>query len=579
MAQYALTVGGPGCGKTYANMEVLDKLLELGFNPVSQIGYFTITRAGRLEAATRAASAHGVSLDELVGKAGSFATIHAQCRRLAGIDPEGILDDGADSLREIEKWLGAPITLANGDGNDGWVSFDPDSEAGAALTAWNFARLRIVSLSEAIAYFFPGGNHRILDGLTVKYLDYVRRYEDGKAREGRTDFVDMLATYSGASYPLGDHDTAAVSTTPVGKIPLIHAAFVDEAQDLTPLAMRAIRRITSAARYIYVTGDPFQGIFQWAGAVPRMFMESFQYAKSKILNKTYRLPDRILAYSEKIIASMDGYFDRGIQPRHAGGTIDVHGVNGCEYHGLIPGQGSVMFLGRTNYQVKEIEDQLVVHGVPFKRIRGRGVHSLYPGTDFRIALKALNDLRAGTRISGSEWRRVIEQCPIKHQETALLDRGGKTFWGREEIQRAYPSLGIADLMRDGIRYTTQDFFDHFARGEFDVLLGIAGDYKHHAAAAASLRGVYALYAKEGLPAILQPRVSTSTIHGAKGMEADRVICRTDIPGRVIHGIRDSAHRLEEETQVFYVAATRAREHLSLLESPNVRNNFPLPAEV
>jgi len=60
---------------------------------------------------------------------------------------------------------------------------------------------------------------------------------------------------------------------------------------------------------------------------------------------------------------------------------------------------------------------------------------------------------------------------------------------------------------------------------------------------------------------VKPRISLSTIHGAKGAECDNVVILTDISAsseRETRYNQDSLHRL------FYVAVTRTRESLFLL---------------
>jgi DNA helicase-2/ATP-dependent DNA helicase PcrA len=67
----------------------------------------------------------------------------------------------------------------------------------------------------------------------------------------------------------------------------------------------------------------------------------------------------------------------------------------------------------------------------------------------------------------------------------------------------------------------------------------------------------------------EPRVRLSTIHGAKGMEAERVILLNAMTERVVSGmLRDP----DSELRTFYVAMTRAREDLVIVEG-----NEPHPA--
>jgi superfamily I DNA/RNA helicase len=65
----------------------------------------------------------------------------------------------------------------------------------------------------------------------------------------------------------------------------------------------------------------------------------------------------------------------------------------------------------------------------------------------------------------------------------------------------------------------------------------------------------------------KPRITISTIHGAKGGEADNVVLMTDMSARSYEALErypDNEHR------VFYVGATRARRHLYVVQPKTTR---------
>ena len=67
-----------------------------------------------------------------------------------------------------------------------------------------------------------------------------------------------------------------------------------------------------------------------------------------------------------------------------------------------------------------------------------------------------------------------------------------------------------------------------------------------------------------------PRVRVSTIHGAKGGQADRVVLLTDMARRT-HAEMD--FRPDDEARVWYVGVTRARERLTVV-APHGRLHCP-----
>ena len=59
-----------------------------------------------------------------------------------------------------------------------------------------------------------------------------------------------------------------------------------------------------------------------------------------------------------------------------------------------------------------------------------------------------------------------------------------------------------------------------------------------------------------------PRVKVTTIHGAKGLEAENVVLLTDLNARILRGVELDP---DAERRVLYVGVTRARENLYLVE--------------
>jgi hypothetical protein len=69
----------------------------------------------------------------------------------------------------------------------------------------------------------------------------------------------------------------------------------------------------------------------------------------------------------------------------------------------------------------------------------------------------------------------------------------------------------------------------------------------------------------------EPRIKLSTIHAAKGGEAENVILLTDISNRIYKSFQSNP---DDESRVFYVGLTRAKENLFLIE-PQTQKYFPL----
>jgi superfamily I DNA/RNA helicase len=69
----------------------------------------------------------------------------------------------------------------------------------------------------------------------------------------------------------------------------------------------------------------------------------------------------------------------------------------------------------------------------------------------------------------------------------------------------------------------------------------------------------------------QPRIQISTIHGSKGGEADNVLLLTDLSPKTYNGYQ---HNQDDESRVFYVAATRTKKALHII-TPRTQRYFDL----
>ena len=73
---------------------------------------------------------------------------------------------------------------------------------------------------------------------------------------------------------------------------------------------------------------------------------------------------------------------------------------------------------------------------------------------------------------------------------------------------------------------------------------------------------YFLAAKRQGESLLKPRIMINTIHGVKGGEADHVAVMTDMAAR---SYRYMQMFPDDEQRVFYVAATRAKSGLNIIQ--------------
>ena len=74
----------------------------------------------------------------------------------------------------------------------------------------------------------------------------------------------------------------------------------------------------------------------------------------------------------------------------------------------------------------------------------------------------------------------------------------------------------------------------------------------------------------------EPRIRISTIHSAKGAQADNVMLLTDTMRRSYSMWRKFENEHLDEARVFYVGLTRALQHLHLIH-PMYSRGYQIPA--
>jgi len=176
-----------------------------------------------------------------------------------------------------------------------------------------------------------------------------------------------------------------------------------------------------------------------------------------------------------------------------------------------------------------------------------------------------------------------EQCDLDSGEWLLLARNGYMLKGLEEVCKrqgvAYNLGGKSSVKAEDVRAIvlwtrrqkgvelTHDDLLHvkkytrekdIAVDWFDALTRIP----------VTRREYYLSVLRNGERLQDEPRVTISTIHGAKGGEADNVLLMTDMAYRTHNGMQADP---DNEHRVFYVGATRAREALHIVQPQTQRH--------
>jgi superfamily I DNA/RNA helicase len=302
-----------------------------------------------------------------------------------------------------------------------------------------------------------------------------------------------------------------------GKPVAVKVAFIDEAQDLTLLQWEVCRIAFSRCEKIYIAGDDFQSLFTYAGASPRTLVDLAQRYTTIKLEKSYRLSRAVYTFTKGITNLIQDKIDKDFKP-----AKDVEGF------------------------VKEVVDrQVLVHEIR-RDMEKNGFHP------YRWYLLFRNNCFI------AETAALLEQFVIPYHTSkgfCLHDHD------LAKIKRYYKYR----VEGYGSKETFKDFCKKYG------IKNIQNDFVDSELLPGERRFVFAAYVnKYGIDALeemsrREPFLLLSTTHRVKGGEADYVATFLDCTRRVNDNV---LLNVDEELRVLYVACTRARIGLYLVNSQN-----------
>ncbi len=537
-------IGGAGTGKTSAILDEMNRGIdELGLSP-RDIGFVTFTRNGRQVMARRASKAWGCD-ESLLTKQGHFRTAHSTALKQTGVSRDQLLTDN----RESKEWLAGHLDgdFCEGDDESGEVHFATDSEAGRSLELWSLSRNTLRPLAEVYDLAIDKGD-RLPGWDAVK--ETVERYESAKRIDKRLDYTDLLAEFAGVSFHVSGH----LNKMPVGDVPEMRMLCIDEAQDASALVDRVCRRMAESpsVERCLIVGDNFQSIFGFSGGSAKHFMS--WDAEQTIMPRSYRCPAPIMELGEQCLQEMrHGYFPRDIAPASHDGVIEQAGDCSEAISSFIDLREKTLILARCDYSLRRYEAELTQQGIPYARLG-------YGGSNVHVGCKALWNLQCGETVRNDQWAAAVQLITANGE---ILIRGAKSAWERggfadfdlirrEDLQAVGCSASGADLIATG---GWMPFIAPRHQSEAEKWVDAAN--------------------RHGPELASSPKVELSTIHAAKGAEADTVILCSESSRQVQRSssLSDCCH--DEECRLAYVAVTRARRRLVIVEDGR-RHRIALP---
>lgn len=535
--------GLPGTGKTTALLDLLETHLESG-GGIDTVAASTFRRLMAREFRERAEEVVGGDLPD----DHHLRTTHSLCYRLLGLEAVDVVDEERreeffETLDGVAYDRSYELTTPPEESRE-WFDATTDTGAVGNDLLYVYSVLRNTLCDPATEWRSVNMTERTREkvadtgGRLVPF--FIDAYEEFKRDRGLVDFDDMLE-----------------EVLRRGLTPNVDLLLEDEFQDKTPLQLKVYNQWAADTDRVVVAGDAFQAIYDFLGTDPAFFETAYERAEtSRLLDTSYRFGADLWRAATGILERA-GYDVPTIDPV---GSTDIHQLSWDGYRDVVRTvpEDEAFHLSRANYYGGEVVDVLHRAGIPFRSKFGTS------WTDVQI------DLFNGV----SQVARAFEEAEVLTTPTVILHEreayrlvdalpadavnGTKVDW-RERLDAESATTIEGDRL---LTWAEVGPLLNTAR-PFDGLLSSA-------LTSTTRRRLNDAYGARDGRRIQSVSHVIETAHGSKGREADHVFLLDATTNR----IRRSAAP-ETEARVFFVAATRARKHLWVVDPPSQYPRFGL----
>ncbi len=353
-----LVIAGAGSGKTRVLTERICHLIELGVSPYNILA-LTFTNKAANEMKER--------IERSIGASQVWtSTFHSLCARILRIDIDklGYTKDFTIYTEQESDRVVKRVLMD-------MPSIDPKKK-GEYL--WHISRAKTLALSPD--EYYDEIKHDDNDAFNIKKV-YVR-YEEELKRSNSLDYDDLLLKTVQLFEEFPD-----VLEKYRRRFLYTH---VDEFQDTNRLQYKIMKMIASGSGNVFAVGDEDQSIYSWRGADIRNILEfekDFKGAKIYKLEQNYRSTTSILKAANRVIKNnsrrkdktlwsdindddpivyYEAYSDRD-EAEQVARTVDALVKEGLNY-------SDIAVLVRANSLTRLFEEEFNLHSIPYKVFGG-----------------------------------------------------------------------------------------------------------------------------------------------------------------------------------------------------------------
>ena len=316
------------------------------------------------------------------------------------------------------------------------------------------------------------------------------------------------------------------------KSPDFDVVFIDEAQDLSRTQWNMAKSIWDKTKDTYIAGDDDQAIFRWAGADVDSFIA--QTGRVMKLAQSYRIPQVVHDIAMNIVGRIKNRLPKEWRPKMQKGLLSYH----HEFKDINMTKGNWLVLARTRFMLEDLEKQLHSQGLYFEnKFKTNKEQDLY------IAINDWENLRKGVDINHEQISRIasyMTQNNFEKNSLKYLDKDA-----------GYQMSGLKERMWLKTDKVWYEAFDDAPQKKIRYIRRMR---------------------ENGEKLNSSPRITLSTIHGVKGGEQDNVVLLTDLSRSTQ---RNYEQNPDDENRLFYVGATRTKNHLHIVKPKDIYKGYKI----
>lgn len=581
-----LVIAGAGSGKTRIITYKVSYLIEQGYEP-NQLLLLTFTRKAANEMLNRVQQLLGSK--SITGVLGG--TFHAfanfvlrKYHALIGLPANFTIVDSED-VADIISLLKTELNLVP---RKGGKHFPKSS---TIQTIFSKSKNLELEIKDTILEYFPENERYISD--IEKIGKVLLAY---KHRSNLLDYDDLIDTLRNK---LRENETFRKTIQKQ-----VAYTLVDEYQDTNNIQREIVELIAADSRRITIVGDDAQSIYSFRGAnfenILR-FPQSFPDCKVVKIEENYRSNQPILDFTNDIALNARIGFKKKLFSKIKKGkkplvkrltdtqaeaefivdTIMAMKENNLEY-------SDFAVLTRASWQSNFVQAELMKRNIPFVVVGGIKFSERRHVKDMVSFLKILMN-----PMDAVAWHRILkllegigdvrakEIITLIHQQAGNINP--ESFVSKKHVDSLKPLMALLNELQklespaaiipriyEFYKPILQQLEDDFEARKIDleIFAEIASKYEdlEKFLADFTLEPPTNRYQDKSVPFSEgdEKPLTISTIHSAKGLEWYAVFIPFVLDG-IIPSVRSSGslQELEEERRLFYVACSRAKEHLFL----------------